>query len=169
MEYPFKGEWISIKDAIKFVALVVYPDDSPRDSKKRVRARIRYAQEKSQLTMGEKFEADKFFGWAVGKWTELLQVQGLPRSPTVLKVNSISVGSSISSPSIITTPTDRRSLEVAYVTSERERQQLASKVKEMSAQLEACMSELQNFKDSDAMMREKKSIAGKKGGRGHQS
>ncbi len=165
VEYGFKGERLSLRKAIEFIASVVYPNDDKTDARKRVRERIRYWENKRQVVSGRNVKADDFFRWAADQWPELLEVNGLPRSAkTEWVVGSVDAVMSIESVVIpVSVPGSRKDLVDAYVASETERQLLDSEVKKLKAKLEKCEKKLRELIQRNEEIRLKKSEAGKKG------
>jgi hypothetical protein len=120
--YPYSGEYITLKDAVAFICVVVYPDEGQDEhekakEKKRVRRRICQAGEDGLLHILER-ERDKailateLFTWAVERkgWARLYLVPGLPVRPASGSLHSSAPGFSVVGIGV-SIPVDRPELE----------------------------------------------------------
>jgi hypothetical protein len=171
-EYPYPPGKITTRQAVEFIAAVVYPGDNLVASRKRVRARIDYARKKAILSAADTFEPDTFFRWAIDAnpdWADaLVLVKGMPRAAIMMGGVSVASSSScICSPTVI--PGDPDRLREAYCQAESERLNLLEEniaMKQRTADLEA---EVNAWRDKGLKLSEKLSRSGKKGGRGNES
>lgn len=167
-KYPYPAGNISTSQAVELIAAVVYPDDDPIAACKRVRARIRYAREKGALPLSDSINAPDFFRWALDckDWRALASVEGLPLSGTV-GVACLSLGVMTCKAYGTAIPGDPQKLRDEYCRCETERIKLVEENDELKKRISALESEVADWQERDRTMREKRSQAGKKGGRGN--
>lgn len=87
---PAKGDLISKTVAIEWISSeVVEPDDSMRQTKDKVRQRIKTAINNGVLTEhpGRKVVFGEIVHWAIEKWPDAVDLKSLPRAP--LRVNVV--------------------------------------------------------------------------------
>lgn len=168
MDNPFDQETITVNQAIDWVVSKVYPNTVQRVAVKRVRARIMYAANKGDLKLSYKsddtlLEADVFVKWAGTKWAELK-----PPEHYVLKAET---GKFVltRSPIEIIAPSDFQDIDrmnYLYFKKCEQVQGLREVIGSLNAEILRLRRELADWRSKDAETRRKKSVAGKKGGRG---
>ena len=159
---------IPLKEAVAWIASIQYPDDNPTDAKKRVRERIRYAaEEKGEVEVkAEMLISKNFFSWAINKWPKLAHIEGLPR---IVGIEAPSKRLKLSGkrPMRLVMPRDRAAFEKAYSKCESERQRLEVEVSALEGRVAKLEKEVHRWREADKKMRQKRSVAGKDGGRGN--
>jgi hypothetical protein len=157
MRYPYPSKQITIRQAVEFVAAVVYPDEHQRSARNKVRSRISYACKKGSLPFKRMWAAATFFRWAISnaEWVALRVVEGLPVAP-VESVSAIEDSISMTEDvSIILIPGDLERLRQEYVRVEGERQHLLKRINDLESEVTA-------WREKDRQLREMRSKSGKK-------
>lgn len=167
-KYPYPAGNISTRQAVELIAEAIYPGDEPIAARKRVRERIRYAREKGKVPLSDSINAPDFFRWALDceDWRALAAVEGLPRSVIIgVACGSICAMTGKAYGTVI--PGDPQKLRDEYCRCETERMKLVEENDEFKKRISALESEVAHWQEKDRAMREKRSQAGKKGGRGN--
>lgn len=167
-KYPYPAGNISTRQAVELIAAAIYPDDKPIAARKRVRERIRYAREKGEVPRSDSLIAPDFFRWALNyeDWRALALVEGLPRS-AIIAVMSGSLPALTGKAYGVAIPGDPQKLRDEYTRVEVERMKLVEENNELKKRISELESEVSHWQEKDRAMREKRSQAGKKGGRGN--
>lgn len=167
-KYPYPVGNITTRQAVELIAEVVYPGDNQTAARKRVRERIRYAREQGEVPLSDSINAPDFFRWALGceAWRALASVDGLPRS-AIIGVMSGSLAALTGKAYGVAIPGDPQKLRDEYTRVEVERMKLVEENDELKKRISALESEVAHWQEKDRAMREKRSQAGKKGGRGN--
>lgn len=167
-KYPYPAGNISTRQAVELIAEVVYPDDDSLAARKRVRERIRYAREQGEVPLSDSINAPDFFRWALGlgAWRALASVEGLPRS-AIIGVMNATLAAVTGKGYGVAIPGDPQKLQDEYVRVEVERMKLVEENDELKMRISVLEAEVAGWQEKDRAMREKRSQAGKKGGRGN--
>ncbi|MCW8918060.1 MAG: hypothetical protein OQL08_04530 [Gammaproteobacteria bacterium] len=171
MAINLQAKQLELSQLIAWLAAVIYPDDEPSASKKRVRQRIREGAKKQEITISptdgkEYLETKKFFYWAVTQWSELIDVEGIPKEP-------VSGSCTMTLPSLkceafgVNIPNDINELREAYCKAESERQRLQLENDKLRSTIAELDEELQQRREKADRISRQNSKSGKKGGRGN--
>lgn len=166
--YPYPPGNITISQAVGLIAVVVYPDLDKTAARKRVRSRIRYAQETEKIPSTDPILASDFFQWAVTgnpDWSALAKVQGLP-IPTATASGHLRMPLPRLKAHAVVVPTSHEELQEKYIWAEAERYKLAEEVASLKEQLAIRDIELAQWREKDSKLRQKRVSAGQNGGRG---
>ncbi len=168
--YPYPPGNITIKQAVTLIAGVVYPGDDPTAARKRVRSRIRYAQQLGKIPSAQLLVAADFFQWAVTgnpDWNALAKVPNLPSIPNTCSIH-LRMPSPILTAHAVVAPSGYEELLEKYTWAEAERHKLAEEVASLKEQLASRDIELAQLRDKATKLRQKRVSAGQNGGRGKQ-
>lgn len=170
--YPYPvGSKITARQAVEFIADVVYPHEAQQISRKRVRDRIRYAKDIKRLADTHSFDAVQFFDWAlsIGAWHDaLMSVAGLPRS-TRIEAQAGIVPVTGARAQITSIPADPEKLSGEYTRLVKLCQDQVSEIENLKHHVAELEAEIGQWREKDMAMREQRSRAGKRGGRGKNS
>lgn len=168
--YPYPSGNITTRQAVELIAAVAYPNEEQLDARKRVRERIRYARKLCKLSSSDPFPASDFFRWALDEnsdWLPLASMPGLPRSARlVCEAGAFAVSASCKAYATAI-PGDPTKLREEFSRIEVERQKLMEEVAEQKKRIAELVTEIAEWRERDRQMREKRSEAGKRGGRGN--
>ena len=163
------GDWISLADAVRFVAEKVYPGEEDRPARRRVRDRIRVHQRKANLPSGDEFDVAAFFGWAIRQkgWEALRQVPGLPVSRTVA-VSPASPGEinvQKNQPDVVSVqvPKDPAQLRAEYIKAKSENLTLKRENTRLRQGNAVLRQVVKDWRAKDRKTRQKRKEAGKRG------
>lgn len=157
---------LSRKDAVNFVAGAIYPDEDKRLVRKRVRERIRYGVELSELHISKKtgedlLDAAEFFDWAKHKWPALRRLPGLPTRPIGASLNIIATATF--SASAISAPSELELLRDKYIETATTLHETEKELSKCKNELSDLSGEVRKWREKDRQTRERKSAAGKLG------
>lgn len=170
MSILFDESNINKEQAISWIAGVVYPDDRSSAAKKRVRERLRYAEQNNELKTTYRegvaiIEKNSFVQWARQKWPEVRSAQGLPN--LVIEVHCESRLKISDTVAPIVLPSDYDELRDAYLQSQQAVHKLNQENSRLRSELSDCQQEVTKWRSKDDQTRQRNSDAGKKGGRGN--
>lgn len=166
----FGSDQVSLDEAIQWIAEHVYPDEQPINAKKRVRARVRYASRIRQIKLLKKgskefLETESFLAWATTKWPVIHSIAGIPH-----KLQPATGTITLASPTCravgFAVPNDPDELKAAYIRAETERHRLEVENADLRSKIAELEVAITSRREKDAATRQKKSDAGKQGGRG---
>lgn len=163
-KYIYPPGFITENESIQLIYECIYPNDIKLDAFKRIRQRIRKAQQNGELP---KFSALKyiphiFFAWAIKSkgWEALGSIDGLPISIDV-KVVGLEAKMILGEAYAITEP-EANSIQI-----QMKNQDLQKALAIKEAELKEAQIKLEAINTKDRIHRERMSQAGKKGGRGN--
>ena len=171
MAINLQAKQIELNQLVEWLAAEIYPEDEPRAAKKRVRARIRYGSEKKEITIShrnnkEYLEADKFFLWAITKWPELIDVEGIPKE-AVSGIGTMTLSPLGCESFGVNIPNAINELRESYIKAETERHRLLLENDKLNCAVAELEEELQQRREKAARISQQNSESGRKGGRGN--
>jgi hypothetical protein len=165
-KYPFVRRSITRRQAVEFIAPVVYPKLVLAGAKKRVRERIRYATKKGLVDRSDPVDAQRFFTWATGTWPELRKVEGLPYQSREILMSGTARMKISGLAHLSTAPSDPNEVRELYWKEEQRRMQLEEENRGLADRLAQCERECAEWRRKDRERRETGRATGKLGGRG---
>jgi hypothetical protein len=161
--YIHSPGFITENQAIQLIYDCIYPNDLKSDAFKRIRQRIRKAQQDGELAQFSSLKVNPyiFFSWALKSkgWDKLSSIKGLPANVFV-KVSGVEANVALGEAYAITDP-EANSTELQI-----KNQDLQKALELKEAELKQVQIKLEAINNKDKIRRERLSNAGKKGGRG---
>lgn len=165
--YPFRGKTLSIREAVEFVAEVLYPRENKRDARKRVREQIRYRQRSGELPQSQPLVAMDFFTAALDlfpKWAPLRSIQGLPLT-TVVSAEGMALKIELGQARVIVGLPPGADLQREYDRIFEELQDCKEEILVLKEKLANAERQLEERRNKDLEISRQRSMAGKSGGR----
>ncbi len=168
LKYESNSLTISELQAVEVIAAAVYPDEDQRGARKRVRERLRFARRQGKISGAAPHQAGLFFSQVMEIWSDwaaLSSVKGLPLD-AVVRVTGVAATTSLGQVRVLTPPANPDELLKEFYRLDGECEGLRQEIAALKARLEEAESELNARRQRESDLSQKRSAAGKRGGRG---